>query len=536
MTALWQDIRYGVRMLLKNPGFTGVAVLTLALGIGANTAIFSVVNAVLLKPLPYPEPGQLVQLRKETPSGNRHTMIGSSEFVEFRTQSRSFARIAAYAGGDMNLRGSEQADRIVCGEVTADFFPLLGLQPMLGRNFTDEEDMPNGSRAAILGYALWQSRFGGDRSVLGRPIILNERSYTVVGVLGPTFHFPEPFQLWTPLALGPTGTGIRLVQVIERLNALPGVQAAAATDSLPLTHFSRMTTAHVEGRPPQGWDQQTPVSMAAVTADYFKVMGIPLREGRAFTSQDAHGGAGVVIVNEAFEKHYFPGESAMGKRVRMESRREAPWLTVVGVVGNVRQRGLESEVTLEAYHPEMKGAGGLLSFVIRTTGAPTSLASAARAAMAEVDRNQPVYNVMSMEQRLANAMTPRRLNMILLGSFAAVALILAAVGIYGVMSYAVTQRTREIGMRMALGAQRSDVLRIVVRHGMVLTLLGIMIGLVGSFTMTRLLSALLYEVTPTDPATFSGVTLLLVAVALLACWLPARRAAKIDPMAALRYE
>src|SRR5688572_922921 len=200
------DLRYAFRQLLKNPGFTAVAVLTLALGIGANTAIFSVVNAVLLRPLPYPEPGQLAQLRADQP-GSSSTFIDSATFVGVKAQSQSLARIAAYSGGDMTLTGAGSAERVVAGAVTADFFPLLGVQPALGRNFTREEDTPNGPKAAILGHGLWQSRFGGDAGVLGRTITLNQQSYTVVGILPAHFQYPEPFQLWTPLALGETGAG-----------------------------------------------------------------------------------------------------------------------------------------------------------------------------------------------------------------------------------------------------------------------------------------------------------------------------------------
>src|SRR5438477_8656398 len=200
------DLRYAFRQLLKNPGFTAVAVLTLALGIGANTAIFSLVNAVLLRPLPYPEPGQLVQLRADRP-GSPSTFIGSATFVEVKAQSQSLARIAAYSGGDMTLTGAGPAERIVSGTVTADFFPLLGVQPAVGRNFTQEEDTPNGPRAAILGHGLWQSRFGGDPDILDRTITLNQQSYTVVGILPARFQYPERFQLWIPLALGETGAG-----------------------------------------------------------------------------------------------------------------------------------------------------------------------------------------------------------------------------------------------------------------------------------------------------------------------------------------
>jgi putative ABC transport system permease protein len=807
MKILWQDIRYGFRMLRKNPGFTAVAVLTLALGIGANTTIFSVVYGVLLKPLPYSEPGQLVQLRADW-SGSPSTVIGSSTFIEVRAQSQSLACIAAYSGGDMTLTGAGSAQQVVAGAVTADFFPLLGVQPAWGRNFTGEEDTPNGPKAAILGHGLWQSRFGGDTDVLGRTITLNEQSYTVVGILPARFQYPEPFQLWIPLALGETdaalasygegmillkaiarlkpgvtlsqaqaelrtmaqreqpprpdeaqvvslvtlheqvvgdvrgallvllgtvalvlliacanvanlqlaraaarqrevavraalgaarwrivrglltesvllalaggGLGLLLAfwgvralgqwsgaslpsmhgigidtwvlaftlgvsvitglafglapavqawrtdvnaalkeegrgdtgghrnrlrhllvvsevalalvlligaglliksfsrlmevhpgfrtagvltfqvtltgresapqivnfveQIVERVKALPGVQTAAATDSLPLTDLARIGVAEIEGRPPIDFSQVergevTPVSRPTVTCDYFHAMGISVKKGRPFTSQDARPPAGSVIVNEAFERHFFPGESAVGKRIRlMPGPAEARWQTVVGVVSDVRQSGLSRDVMPQVYSPDLEDMDGAMSFVVRVTGEPAGLISAVRAVVAEVEPNQALHNVMTMEQRLANTTTSRRLNTVLLGSFAAVALLLAVVGIYGVMSYAVTQRTREIGMRMALGARPGNVMRLVMVQGMRVVLTGAGLGLVGALALARVLRNLLFEVAPTDPATFVCVTLLLSAVALLACYVPARRAARIDPMEALRCE
>jgi putative ABC transport system permease protein len=333
-------------------------------------------------------------------------------------------------------------------------------------------------------------------------------------------------------------------RVTERLRALPGVQAVAATDSLPLTPFTRITLAEIDGRPPidteklrRGELQVRPASRPTVTADYFNAMGISVKSGRAFTAQDALPAAGVVIVNEAFENHHFSGESALGKRIHLEGGSAGPhWQTIVGVVSDVRQSGLAGEIMLEVFNPVLDDLQEGLSFVIRTSGEPAQIIPAVRTVMAEVDPNQPIHNLMTMEQRLANTTTSQRLSMVLLSSFASVALLLAVVGIYGVMSHAVTQRRREIGVRMALGARKRDVLGLVVQGGLRLTLVGVAIGLAGAWALTRYLSSQLFSVRATDPATFLGVAAALTGVALLACWLPARRAAKVDPMEALRCE
>ncbi|MBN8247651.1 MAG: ABC transporter permease [Verrucomicrobia bacterium] len=824
------DLRFAFRQLLKNPGFTAVAVLTLALGIGANTAIFSVVNAVLLRPLPYPEPDQLVQLRLDR-SGSSSTVVGSTPFAVVKAQSRSLAGIAAYLGGDRTLTGSGAAARVVTGSVTADFFPLLGVQPALGRHFTREEDTPNGPKSVLLSHGLWQSRFGGDPGVLGRTLVLDGQSHTVVGILPERFQYPERFELWTPLALRETATetlpsaqsanegmglmmlkaigrlkpgvtlpqaqaelqiiaqrrqpgtptpatrgeggegegegdgggggiltwvglheqvvgdvkgpllvllgavafvlliacanvanlllaraaarqremavraalgagrlrvarqlltesvllavaggalgllvaflGVRALvswsgaslpamhglgvdawalgftfgvsvitglafglapaiqagranvnaalkeegrgdtgghrnrlrhalvvsevalalvlligaglliqsvsrltgvnpgfrtgdvltfqvtlaegrsaaqkvrfmeQVVERLQTLPGVQAAAATDTLPLTEMSRVGVADVEGRPPIDFanarrSDVIPLSRPTVTADYFNAMGIPVKSGRTFTAQEARSPAGSVVVNEMFEKQYFPGQSAVGRRIRLHPTQDRErWQTVVGVVRDVRQGGLAGDIMPEVYSPDLEDAGGNLSFALRVTGDPAGLATAVRDAVAAVDPNQPLHSLMTMEQRLAGTTTSPRVNMALLGSFAAVALVLAVVGIYGVMSHAVTQRRREIGVRMALGAEPRTVLGLVIGGGLRLTLLGVAGGLAGAFALTRYLSSQLYSVKATDPMTFLGVAVALTAVALIACWIPARRASRVDPMVALRAE
>ncbi len=874
------DLHYAIRMLVKRPGFTTVAVLTLALGIGANTSIFSVVNAVLLRPLPYREPGQLVRVFKQAPPGGGPVLgggefIAGPEYVAWKDQSQSLSKIAAYGGGGVNLTGLDQAERVVCGQVTAEFFPLLGVPPLLGRTFAPEEDRPNGPKVAILSHGLWQRRFGSDRSILGRTVTLDNAGYTVIGVLPPSFQFPEPFEIWTPLALedaaegagirislvhvlarlkpnvtmavaqaeletitqrlwhrtptrpgpelirsdnvqpapsvpgdvttkifskgsagGPlaqsqkddetpalaqqaplpppgnliiqpqiplgadqpeplfgTGGRVKLVglhehvvgnlrrallvlfgavafvlliacanvanlllaravsrqrelairvalgakqihvvrqllaestvlalaggafglvlafwgveilrslslanlphvptigmdarvlgftlmislltglvfglvpalhasrpdlnealkegtrsaagrlprqhlrhlfvisevalalvllisaglmtrsfvrlrevnpgfqpdgvltlqlnlaggkhagqegaffqELLQKLQALPGVKSAAVTDHLPLSDYSLMTTVQIEGRPRPNFGKEAPVSMAAVSPEYFHTMGIPLKQGRALTESDGASNAGVVVVNEAFVKRFLPNEDPIGKRV-IGAGPGSDGLSIVGVVGDVRQSGPEVEVTAEIYRPYAQGGTGLASVVVRATGDPMGLATAVRLQVNTLDKDQPIYNLMPMEQRLAGVIAPRRLNMTLLGAFAALALLLAAIGICGVMSYAVTQRTHEIGIRLALGASSGDLLGLVVRQGMTLTLVGVGIGLFAAFALTRYLSGLLYSVKATDPATFLCVTLLLAGVAWLACYLPGRRAVRVDPMEALR--
>jgi putative ABC transport system permease protein len=400
---------------------------------------------------------------------------------------------------------------------------------------------------------------GGHRQWLRHLLVVSEVALALVLLIGAglliksfsrLMEVNPGFQTAGVLTVQVTLTGAKsspqkvafIQQIIERLKALPGVQAAAATDSLPLTHFSRISPAEIEGRPPIDWSkvkpgEVKPVSRPTVTSDYFNAMGIQVKNGRAFTSADARPAAGVVIVNEAFEKHHFPGESAVGKRIHLRgSSAGAHWLTVVGVVSDVRQSGLAGDVKMEVYNPLPEDMDGALSLVMRVAGEPAHLISTVQAVVAEVEPNQAIHNVMTMEQRLVNTTTSRRLNTALLGSFAAVALLLAVVGIYGVMSYSVTQRQREIGVRMALGAQKSDVLGLIIHGGLRLTLLGVVIGLAGAFALTRYLSSLLYSVKVTDPATFLGIAVALTGVALLACWLPARRAARTDPMVALRYE
>ncbi len=796
MSTLLQDLRYGLRMLAKNPGFTAAAVLTLALGIGATTAIFAVFNAVLLRPLPYPHPEELVYIKENLgPQFGINPFAGNKEFVAWRNQSLTLSVVAAYMSSWFNLTGGGEAERVTCGLASSAFFSLLGVQPVVGRVFLPEEDRPGGPPVVILSHSLWQRRFGGDPSVVGKGLILDGKTYTVVGVLPATFVIPDRYRidhaLWVPLAESETGTGpfrvvrvigrlkpgvalaaarseldtilqstlrkglkksvvlsswheevtagarlslllflgavglllliacvnvanlllsraatrqkeiavrlavgagrtrivrqlvtestllallggllglglarwgkdllvafispnlpalepIRLdwpvlgfnlvlavltglvfglapafqasrvslnetlkegsrgatefrsrfvfrnlliicetalamvllvgagllfksflrvrgidmgfksenilsmtidltpskyptanvqsgffLEVIERIKGLDGVQSVAGSGCPPLGHrLNTVTGLALEGRP-----EEATASFAMISSDYFRTMRIPLVQGRYFTEADREGSPSVAIVNVSFARRYFAGENCLGRRMRSWVHKN-DWLTIVGVVGDVRF-STEQEPTPELYLPFLQAGEPYMTLLVRTAGNPMLFAGAVRGQVASVDKDQPPHDLMTLEEIRAGSLTPRRVNMLLLSAFAVLGLILASVGIYGVVSYSVSQRTHEIGVRMALGAERRDVLKLVLGQGLRLTLIGVGIGIAGGLALMRFLSNQLYAVKPTDPLTFIIVSLLLTVVALAACYIPARRATKVDPMVALRYE
>jgi putative ABC transport system permease protein len=329
-------------------------------------------------------------------------------------------------------------------------------------------------------------------------------------------------------------------QLVERVRALPGVQSAAFVNPLPLSNNMIQNILTIEGRPPQAPGERLITNTRIASADYIQTMGIPIKRGRAFNEHDGKDGPTVFLVNETFVQRYFPNEDPIGKRIKVSIRPspDKPDANgeIVGVVGDVKHQTLDKEAGPESYVPAASFAESYMTLVARTSSDPAALTSALRGAVQEIDREQPVYEIQTMNQVLAHSVATRRFNMLLLGIFAAVALILAGVGIFGVMNYSVTQRTHEIGIRMALGAQHSDVLRMIVGQGMILTIIGVAVGLATAFMLTRVMVGLLYGVSATDPLTFAGVSVLLSAVALLACYIPARRATKVDPMVALRYE
>jgi predicted permease len=327
-------------------------------------------------------------------------------------------------------------------------------------------------------------------------------------------------------------------EVLRRVQALPGVQSAAVAGNLPLTYDGDSMPIGIEGRTDPPPDQRPDVILRVVGPGYFSTMGIPLVRGRDFSEQDKADSARVVIVSEKTARHFWPGENPIGKRLKPGSTsRNIPWIEIIGVVKDVRQNDFVSEPKMQMYMPyQQLNSFAPNALVVRTNVEPLSLAAAVRNAIWAVDKDQPVSNLRSMDEIVSEAVARQRFSMLLLGIFAALAMVLAAVGIYGVMSYSIAQRTREIGLRIALGAQKSDVLKMILRQGLRFVAAGLAIGLAASFVLTRVMASLLFGISATDPATFVAISLVLIAVALLASYIPAVRAMKIDPMLALRYQ
>jgi putative ABC transport system permease protein len=328
--------------------------------------------------------------------------------------------------------------------------------------------------------------------------------------------------------------------MLQQVQSIPGVQSAGVITQLPLTTQGLSFNFSPEGQPPMPASNLPMAVFRVISQDYFRAMGIPLLRGRSFTPQDSADAQAVVVINRTMAERFWPGQEALGKRFKIgASDSPNPLMLVVGVVGDVRQSSLDQALKPEMYVSHLQDRRFFAiprDLVVRTTGDPLALAAAARAEIWKLDKDLPLYRVRTVEQILSASVAGQRFNMLLLTVFAALALLLAAVGVYGLMSYATAQRTREIGVRLALGARASDVLRLVMKQGLILTISGVAIGLVGAFALTRLMTGLLFGVSATDPMTFTLIAALLTLVALAACWIPARRAARVDPMVALRYE
>jgi len=794
------DLRYGLRMLAKNPGFTAVAVLTLALGVGVDAAMFSIINTTLLTPLPYKNPDRLVWLGTNHPRFNHPIPVSAPDFLDWKSQTSVFDYMSAIWTDGFTLTGKGEPEVLPGALVSANFFRLFDAAPTWGRGFLEGEDQPGHNHVAVLSYDLWKNRFGSSSNVLGSSLTLDGESYTIVGVAPQGFAYPSWVQFWSPIVINTAnhprdnhflraigrlrpgvtlpeaqaqmstiarriaaaypesnqGVGVQLVllkerlvqfirpallvlfgsvgfilliacanvanlllakatkrqkeialrtalgagrfrlirqflteslvlslfaaavgilvatwsldllrtlkpdtipdvnsihldlhvlgfmltiaflvgiilglapawhasrlqvneslkesvgaggtsggslrnvlvvaeialslvllvgaglmirsfarllgtdpgydpnklltfqislpdsrypkvsnviafyrDALERISACPGVQSVAISNTLPPTGGETDAAFYVEGHKPSNLNEAPDTIYDPISPGYFQTLRTPLIAGRYFTEQENNDGSPVAIINETMAREFFGGRETIGKRMNAEAYGIKGWLEVVGVVADERFFGWDSDLYPATYFPYGVSPVKGMAFVVRTKTDPLSVSSAVRQAIWSIDKDLPFTEVQTMEQRLSQSFAGRRFHMILLGVFAGLALVLSLVGIYGVMSYAVAQRTREIGVRMALGAERLHVLRLVLGHGLVLTLIGVGLGLAGAFALTRFLASLLYGVGATDPITFAIVPLLLIVVAILACYLPAQRATKVDPLVALRYE
>jgi predicted permease len=802
-----QDLRFAWRGMRRSPVFSLTVLATLAIGIGASVTIFSVVNGVLLKPLPYPDPQRIVRVQHQSP----YQTVSEPEFVDYKREVRSFGLLAAYRTADVTLEGTDgEPERVRAAVVSEDFFPILARPMAVGRAFSDDENRRGGPFVAVLSHGLWQRRYGGDPSIIGKEIVINERARTVIGVAQPRTEFPSPLiSVWLPMRLnydtlwtrnnhyleliarlapgatveragletqtlatrflrdfpdmysgepliarvsplsnvivadakpyivalfgavtfvlliacvnvanlmlargesrrkeiairsamgasrvrvtrqaltesllfavaggtlgvltaiggvgalralapasvpriddvavdplvvlfataitlvtgvlfgvgpalravrddaaeslkegGKTSSGnarglgrarrtlaiseialavvalsgagvmmrslwqlqaidlgfrpdhllaVRLAppqryagdpatvlygRILERVRALPGVENAAAVEDLPITDGNSMWSMIVDGAPVTTVANAPAAMPQKVTPGYFETMGIRLLRGRTFTEADRADAPPVAIVNETMEKKLWPGKSAIGGTLKLLNE-QLPWATVVGVVRDVRSRGFANEIPPTMYFPQAQAGRSAwyvphhLWVVTRTSGEPSAIAGAVRAIIREIEPTTPIATVQTMDHAVSASVASRRFTTSLIGGFAVIAVLLAGLGVYGVITYSVNQRRFEMGIRLALGATRSRVVGQVLGEGLSTAAFGAGIGLVLAWGATRLLRATLVNVQPGDPLTLSVVTLVLLAVALLAAWIPARRASTVDPVSTIRAE
>jgi putative ABC transport system permease protein len=799
-----KDFRFAIRMLRKSPGFALMAVVALALGIGANTAIFSVVNAVMLSRLPFQNPDRLAMVWEQSPGTGVPNVVNPLNFIEWKDRNRSFEAIAAFIAFPLSLSGDGEPQRVDAMSVSSGFFEMLGIQPIAGRWFTPEEDTPEHDNVAILSEGLWRRRFGADPNVIGRQIHVNNHAFSVVGVMPASFRFPMTrAEFWVPLGIdrkGATGSegrflstlarlrpgatlgsaqadmkvlsnqlqkerpafnskwgitmvslreqvvgdvrtplfvllgavglvlmiacanvanlmlmraagrgreiairaalgagGFRIsrqllvestllsllggtlglivglwsisavaaalpdsityvslrtirldatvffftlaisfatgilfglapalkaartdvqealkaggrgiasgrsftrnalvvaefalsmillagagllirsfarlthvdpgfdaahvltmelatgglfandqkfadfnVQMLEKVRAIPGVEAAGTSHFLPLGPIIPATGFWRADHPRPAHGEEPICEVLVVMPGYFATMNIPILRGRVFDDRDqATQKPHLVVINQTIAHQFYPGENPIGKSLNVQwGQGEVPYV-IAGVVGDVRQRALDAKPRAGVFISNLQEPSGPSNLVVRTHGDPKMLAQAIQREIHSINRDIPISGVRTMDEDVSSSVATPRFNTILLGVFAALALALAAVGIFGVISYSVAQRTQELGIRRALGADSWSVMRLVLMQGLGLAGIGLAVGLAGAFAVTRLLGSLLFEVTATDPMTFSVVAAILVVVALLASYIPARRAATVDPMVALRWE
>jgi predicted permease len=560
MQTLLQDLRYGARMLLKRPGFTLIAVLTLALGIGANATIFSWTKSVLLRPAPgvanYEE---LVAVTGAT-TARRGLGVSYLDYSDFRERNAAFSGLLAYTVSSLNLGYDSRAEVLLGGVVSGNYFEVLGVKAQLGRTFLPEEDQtPNTHPVAVISHDGWQQRFAGQPTIVGQINVGFNPDNVLLASLDLTMNNYDEARVKNFYR-----------ELPARIAALPGVTAVTLARRPPLRFGGASSSGiEVEGYTPAPGEELR-VGYDTVGPDYFRTLQIPMLGGRDFTERDDERVARVVVVNDTLAARYWPGQNAIGKRLRFGNQ----WHEIVGLARTINHGQVNEAAQPFLFLPLRQNYQPAMTLVTRVIeccidkfthrqermlqnprenglfrvrqGEPINAtlyngdAAASFAAiqntLAQLDPNLPTYDVQTMVEVVGVSLFLQRMAATLLSLFGSLALTLAAIGLYGVMAFTVSQRTREIGIRMALGARGADVMKLIVGQGMRVALLGLFIGLSGAWGLTRLLKTVLIGVSASDPLSFVGAALLMGLVALIACWIPARRATRVDPMIALRCE
>ncbi|MFH1573873.1 MAG: ABC transporter permease [Acidobacteriota bacterium] len=520
------DLTSGFRVLRKRPGFTLIALITLATGIAASCAVFTVVESVLLRPLPYPEAGRLVIPRtRDKLTGNTYN-ITYPDFTTWKEEG-VFEAVALRDPIRVDLTGDGEPARVRAMLVGDGYFTVVRKAALFGSTFLPEDHLPGAGPVLLLGEAFWRSRYGADPEALGRSARVNDVAHTIVGVVPDEAGAPDAIDVWVPRQPDPTDENLRDWDN----HAFTAIARLKHGESLRSTNVVLDALA-------ARTEEQYPALRAGETIiaqGHFRTMGIPLLKGRDFQPFDDENGAQVMIVNRRFVEQMFGKEEPLGRRVR-SWRDENIYREIVGVVGNERYFGVGDSIRPCVYVPHSQNRWREMSLVVRTGGDPADLIPAVRAAVSKRDPELVLAEVATMDQALAANLAPARFLSTLLAIFAIIALTLSAVGIYSVLSYLASQRTREIGVRMALGANRSEIVRMLAGNSLPAIFTGILGGLAGALALGRLLRSLLFEVSPVEPFVLGAVCSIFAGVALFAVLVPAVRATAMPPVEALRID
>jgi hypothetical protein len=550
LSAVTQDVKYASRMLRKNPTFTAVAVVALGLGIGANTAIFSFVHGLLLRPFAFRDFNHLVLVWETIPDSGDRSGVSPANFFDWERQNDVLERMTYYRSWDENVTSAGESQRVDACQVSQDFFRVLDVKATLGRTFSPEEYQPGRNQVVVLSHGLWQRLFGSAPQVIGRKIELGGRSHTIVGVLPPDLEWPIGNDLWSPLVLadeerherqerslavlGRIKPDISLLQVQAELSVL----GRRLAQQFPNSNGGwGVKLARLPGEDEEVTRSFVLVLMGAAAFVLLvacaNVAGLQLaraiRRQKEIALRLALGAGRWRLIRQLLTESVLL--ALLGPRESV-----SPWLTIVGIVGDVNQFMLDPKPSAKIYVSSLQSPDSSVSLVIGTSEDPEELIPSIRALLAKIDPKLSVTHVKSMDEFIDEQVAGISISSELVGSFGFVAMVLSAIGIYSLMAYSTSQRTHEIGVRMALGAERGDVMRMVLREGLRLGLVGVGVGLAAALALTSLLAGFLYGAVPADPGTLGMSCILLTAAAVAASYMPARRATRVDPVVTLRSD